>query len=211
LSNTWSGAGAAGSSTAYFLREFGKEAPQNINITIFEKTDRIGGRTLTIEPFGNASQRAELGASIFIQKNEILYDSLAEFNLTARDPDEGSDPLLGIWDGDEFVFTINTGHSYWWNAYKVFMKYGYNAPRRTQKLMETTIQKFLMLYKSPFFPFRSLTQRIYELGLVEVTALTGEQFLAKNSVLGPITYQDPTNTSWQIADIWCICPWYCSG
>lgn len=124
----------------------------------------------------------ELGGSIFIKKNHILYDSLAEFGLEPKDAGLGSDPELGIWDGDEFVFQINEKHSFWWNAYKVFMKYGFLAPRRTQKLMEATIEKFLRLYEPPHFPFRSLTQRAYELGLVQETSVTGEQLLGSNGV-----------------------------
>jgi prenylcysteine oxidase/farnesylcysteine lyase len=111
-----------------------------------------------------------------------MYQALGEFGLEPRDPDVGSDPELGIWDGERFVFQINENHSFWWNAYKVIMKYGFLAPRRTQKLMEGTIDKFLQLYEEPFFPFRSLTQRTYELGLVEITGVTGEQLLKKNSV-----------------------------
>ncbi|KAK1753181.1 prenylcysteine lyase [Echria macrotheca] len=176
------GAGAAGSSAAYHLRTYAEESGTSINITVFEKTDRIGGRTLTINPFGNSSQRVELGASIFIKKNRILFDRLGEFGLQPRDPEVGSDPYLGIWDGDEFVFQINEKHSFWWNAYKVFMKYGYLAPRRTQQLMETTINKFLRLYEAPHFPFRSLTQRTYELGLLDATAVTGEQLLRANNI-----------------------------
>jgi len=176
------GAGAAGSSAAYYLRTFAEENAVAVNITVFEKTDRIGGRTLTINPFGNSSQSVELGASIFIKKNHIMYDALREFGLEPRDPDVGSDPELGIWDGDSFVFQINENHSFWWNAGKVFLKYGFLAPRRTQKLVETTINKFLKLYDAPFFPFRSLSQRAYELDLVETTGVTGEQLLKANKV-----------------------------
>ncbi|KAK3313192.1 VID27 cytoplasmic protein-domain-containing protein [Apodospora peruviana] len=176
------GAGAAGSATAYYLRKYTKESGISVNITIFEKTDRIGGRTLTVNPFGDTSQRLELGASIFIQKNCILYDSLAEFGLRPRDPDEDSDSTLGIWDGDEFVFTIDQKNSFWWNAYKVIRKYGVLAPRRTQKLVDSTIDRFLQLYEAPHFPFKSLTQRVYELDLVKATGVTGEQFLKTNNI-----------------------------
>ena len=179
------GAGAAGSSAAYHLRRYADDYGLAVNITVLEKTDRIGGRTLTINPFGNSSQPVELGASIFIKKNQILFDTMEKFGLEPRDPDVGSDPEMGIWDGDHFVFQINQDHWFWWNAYKVFMKYGFLAPRRTQKLMETTIDKFLQLYNYPFFPFRSLSQRVYELGLVQATAVTGEQLLKDNNVSSP--------------------------
>lgn len=164
------------------MRNFTIEAGVAVNITVFEKTDRIGGRTLTINPFGNASQRVELGASIFIQKNHILYESLGRFGLESREPDIRSDPNLGIWDGDEFVFKVNENDSFWWNAYKVIMRYGFLAPRRTQKLVDATIEKFLRLYEEPYFPFSSLTQRAYELGLAEISGVTGAQLLKNNNV-----------------------------
>ncbi|KAK4177911.1 putative prenylcysteine oxidase [Triangularia setosa] len=179
------GAGAAGSSAAYYLQEYAKQHELlglSVNITLFEKTDRIGGRTLTINAYDDPSQPIELGASIFIEKNHILHQALQKFNLSKRIPDEDSDPKLGIWDGDEFVFTVNERDSFWWTALKVIYKYGIMAPRRTQKLMETTISNFLRLYEQPYFPFRSLTQRAYELGLVDVTGITGEQLLKANNI-----------------------------
>ncbi|GAB1317890.1 Prenylcysteine lyase domain-containing protein [Madurella fahalii] len=178
------GAGAAGSSAAYHLQDYARRAGIYVNITLFEKTDRIGGRSLTINPYGDPSQRVELGASIFIQKNHILYRALHDFGLSKKIPDEDAEAVLGIWDGDKFVFTINERASFWWNAIKVIWKYGVMAPRRTQKLMQTTIDKFLRMYEEPFFPFRSLTERAQDLGLVEITGVTGQQLLQSNNIDG---------------------------
>jgi prenylcysteine oxidase/farnesylcysteine lyase len=187
------GAGAAGSSAAYFLRNFASEAGIHVNITLFEKTDRIGGRTLTINPFDDPAQRVELGASIFVQANQILYGSLAEFGLATREPDAGADPVMGIWDGDRFVFTINQAKPDWWNTLKVVLRYGYTAPQRTQQLAAATIGKFMQIYEAPIFPFRSLTEAAQDLGLVEATGVTGEQFLNANNVRfsGPLTVFRP--------------------
>ncbi|KAL2020306.1 hypothetical protein VTK56DRAFT_8534 [Thermocarpiscus australiensis] len=176
------GAGAAGSSAAYHLHEYTRRTGLHVNITLFEKTGRIGGRTLTINAYGDPTQPVELGASIFIQKNHILYGALNEFNLSKRTPDEDAEPILGIWDGDEFLFKVNQQRPSWWTTLQVLLKYGVMAPWRTQKLMETTIGNFLRLYEEPFFHFRSLTQRTYELGLVEMTGVTGEQLLKTNKI-----------------------------
>ncbi|KAK0750213.1 Prenylcysteine lyase-domain-containing protein [Schizothecium vesticola] len=176
------GAGAAGSTAAYYLRTYAEASGVVVNITIFEKTDRVGGRTLTIHPFGNLSLHVELGASIFIKKNHILYESVDAFKLKPRDPELGADPKLGIWDGTEFVFQINDKDSFWWTAFKIIRKYGILAPRRTQTLMQSTIAKFLKLYEEPYFPFKSLTQRTHELELVQTTGVTGEQFLKANDI-----------------------------
>ncbi|CAK7269629.1 hypothetical protein SEPCBS57363_003698 [Sporothrix epigloea] len=177
------GAGAAGSSTAYHLRQFANADGVDVNITLFEKTNRIGGRTLTTHAYGDASQPVELGASIFVPINEILWNATSNFGLPLQ-PAAGNDDaagLLGIWDGDRFVYTQDDRSSGWWNLLRLVWTYG-TAPYRANKLMQATIQRFLELYKAPYFPFRSLTTRAYELELTYVTSQTGQQFLDAGGV-----------------------------
>jgi len=50
--------------------------------------------------------------------------------------------------------------------------------------MKQTIGKFLQLYKAPLFPFRSLTEAVEKVDLLQATAHTGEQFLISNGVWG---------------------------
>lgn len=175
------GAGAAGSSAAYHIRKFAAEANIPINVTIFEKTGRVGGRTLTVSPYDDPTIPVELGASIFIQLNHILWDAVQQFNLSLRVPGPDEDELLAIWDGEGFVYQQDSSQYDWWNLVKLFWKYGL-APYRAQKLMKGTVAQFLKLYEAPNFPFRSLTTASYELNLTYVTALTGDQFLAENNV-----------------------------
>lgn len=156
-----------------------------MNITLFEKTDHIGGRTLTINPYDDPAQRVELGASIFIEKNHILYRALHEFGLSKKIVDKDADSVLGIWDGDMFVFTIDERASFWWKTLKVIWKYGVTAPRGTQKLVQATVGKFLRMYEEPAFPFRSLTERAHDLGLVDITGVTGQQLLKLYDVCPP--------------------------
>lgn len=124
----------------------------------------------------------ELGASIFVEVNKILKDAANEFGLnTQSNQSAGDDPeILGIWNGEKFVYT-QKGEASWWDLAKLFWKYGL-APMRTQRLMRSTVEKFLKLYEPPFFPFRSLSDRALDLDLTWVTAVTGEQFLAANNV-----------------------------
>jgi len=84
---------------------------------------------------------------------------------------------LGIWDGEKFVFTQKSGGWAWWDITKLIWKYGW-APVRTQKLMKSITGKFLKLYDPPFFPFRSLSERVEFLA----TAMTGEELLKANNV-----------------------------
>lgn len=73
------------------------------------------------------------------------------------------------------------GEGWWWDVGRLWWKYG-TSPYSAVKLVQKTVGTFLKLYEEPYFPFRSLTQRVFELGLEKVTAVTGEQFLNENKV-----------------------------
>ncbi|EHK43940.1 hypothetical protein TRIATDRAFT_127733 [Trichoderma atroviride IMI 206040] len=178
------GAGAAGASAAYHLRQYAEEAGVKVNITIFEKTDRIGGRTLTVNAHDDPSQPVELGASIFVAVNHILYNGTKNFNLSIGSNyrvAESQADVTAIWDGESFVYETTDGTAWWWDAGKLWWRYGM-SPYRAVNLVKEVVGKFLKLYEQPYFPFRSLTARTYELGLVEITGVTGEQFLAQNKI-----------------------------
>ena len=86
---------------------------------------------------------------------------------------------MGIYDGDSFLVTAN-GEGWWDNA-KMLWRYGL-APIRANRLMKSTVAKFLKMYEAPHFPFASLTGKAYELGLRESAGVTGEQFLEKEGI-----------------------------
>lgn len=180
---TYTGAGAAGSSAAYHLHKFANISGVAINITVFERSDYVGGRSTTVDAYNDSKTPVELGASIFVQVNTILKNATDEFNLSARNHVSVGDELevLGIWNGDKFVYTQKEGGWAWWDITKLIWKYGM-APIRTQNLMKATVGKFLKLYEAPFFPFRSLSGRAFDLDLTAVTAMTGDQYLASNNV-----------------------------
>ncbi|KAF4986686.1 hypothetical protein FDECE_15822 [Fusarium decemcellulare] len=172
------GAGAAGSSAAYHLQRYAEEENLSINITIFEKTDRIGGRSLTVPAYGNLSQPIELGASIFVGVNAILYNATERFQLPVSEPDRlDKGDITAIWDGEEFVYQTAQGSSQWWDLAKLFWKYGL-SPYRAKSAVDAMIKEFLKLYEPPYFPFKSLSQRAEELKLTEMTGVTGEQVLS---------------------------------
>ncbi|KAF9872835.1 prenylcysteine oxidase [Colletotrichum karsti] len=175
------GAGAGGASAAYYLQQYAEADGIPVNITVFEKTDHIGGRTLTVEAYGNPLEQVELGASIFIEANHILFNASQRFGLPLKEPESGTDGFLGIWDGEQFVYTQDDNSWEWWNLAKLFWKYGL-APYKAQKLVQSTVATFLQLYEAPHFPFRSLTQRAFELDLLKATSVTGDQFLANNEI-----------------------------
>ncbi|TGO07506.1 hypothetical protein BTUL_0270g00060 [Botrytis tulipae] len=180
------GAGAGGSSSAYHLQKYAAESDLAINVTVFERSSYIGGRSTTVNAFGNSLEPVELGASIFVDVNAILKNASREFDLHAKSSNTEVAEILGIWDGTEFVFTQKDSDWKYWDIAKMFWKYGF-APLKTQRLMKTVVGKFLQLYEAPYFPFRSLTERIEELDLKTVASVTGEQFLAQNNIEGSFT------------------------
>ncbi|KAI0391545.1 prenylcysteine oxidase [Xylariaceae sp. FL0594] len=195
------GAGAAGASAAYHLRKYANATGlgQKLNITVFERASRVGGRTLTVNVYDDPSEAIEVGASIFVDVNQILCNATRDFGLTVKEPgggdgDGGDDDgnggagnVLGIWDGDAFVYTQDSRSWDWVNLVKLFWKYG-TAPYYTRRLVRDTVATFLKLYEEPFFPFRSLSDRAYELGLVKITGVTGKQFLEANKLDGAFAH-----------------------
>ncbi|EME78153.1 uncharacterized protein MYCFIDRAFT_87304 [Pseudocercospora fijiensis CIRAD86] len=185
------GAGAAGSSAAYHLHQYGITSRVPLNLTVFERNDYIGGRSTTVGAYDDPALPVELGASIFVEINHILADAITKFNLSTTDfndnPKGTPGNELGIWDGERFVLEINGG---WWDTAKLIWKYGM-APIKTQRLMKSVVGKFLRMYNAQedveepgVFPFKSLTQAAQDVGLLAVTAATGEQFIRENGITG---------------------------
>ncbi|KAG9636680.1 putative prenylcysteine lyase, partial [Aureobasidium melanogenum] len=191
------GAGSAGSSTAYFLRKYSQERGIPLNITVYERDGHIGGRSTTVGVYGDEQNPVELGASIFVEVNHNLVDAAKEFNLSTSGIRELSTegPVLGIWNGRDFVYMQSSGGS-WWDTAKLFWRYGL-APLKTVKLMKATVAKFLKMYEEPYFPWESLSQVAYELGLTAATASTGEQFLDQNGI-GKLFAQDIIQASTRV-------------
>ncbi|EPS39133.1 hypothetical protein H072_7066 [Dactylellina haptotyla CBS 200.50] len=181
------GAGAAGSSAAYFLSEYARKAEFAINATIYERCDYIGGRTTTVNAYDDPEEPVELGGSIFVQINKNLYDAAKHFNLPIADYGGGSPDgadQLGVWDGQQFVMTLHSGG--WWETIKMLWKYGL-SPMRTQSLVKKTVGQFLKMYDEPVFPWKSLTQTALDLELISATTSTGLQFLKSNNIYPPFT------------------------
>ena len=177
------GAGSGGASAAYYLNRF-RTRCSNINITVYERSSYVGGRSTTVDVYGDPTEPVELGASIFVEVNRNLFSAAKEFGLTTQ----GFKPkikdlpnTLGVYDGSDWVFMGS--ESGWWTTAKILWKYGL-APIRTQQLMKKTVGAFLKMYDEPHFPFKDLSQKAYDLGLTEATAATGEQYLQANGIQG---------------------------
>ncbi|KAI1312647.1 hypothetical protein EDD11_002884 [Mortierella claussenii] len=183
------GAGAGGSSTAFYLRQF-LEPPQTSykhdhTITLFEQSDKIGGRCSAFRvrhhptPLGNQREYEyiEEGASIFVKVNENLVDAAKEFGLKTKPLD---DELLAIWDGNQFIFE----ESQWkfWSILKGLRRWGL-APMKLQRLLKRTIGDLLESYQSPevFDTISGLAQRFK---LDKAASVLSDYYLQENDI-GP--------------------------
>ncbi|KAE9988249.1 hypothetical protein EG327_003423 [Venturia inaequalis] len=187
------GAGAGGASTAYHLSQYAKASNIPLDITVYERNPYIGGRSTTVHAYNNTTfaknTPVELGASIFVKINHILYNTSDVFNLTkiqlgqagGDDEEPESGPVLGVFDGDIFVFQQEAGTSWWKELAKLWWRYGL-APLKARNLMKEVTGGFQKMYQAPHFPFASLTDTLYNLGLLEVTNMTGAQFLKERGV-----------------------------
>ncbi|KAL9110361.1 MAG: hypothetical protein Q9227_005092 [Pyrenula ochraceoflavens] len=176
------GAGSAGASAAYYLNKY---STNNLNITIFEQSSYIGGRSITVDAFDDPTLPIELGASIFVKVNRNLVSAAERFNLVTRQAfnlrPKHSSYDVGIWNGQDFVYKQARGSSWWTDVTKLIWQYGL-APIRTQRLMKKAVGQFLQMYDKPHFPFADLSEAVANVGLLGFTSSTGRQVLDVNNI-----------------------------
>jgi prenylcysteine oxidase/farnesylcysteine lyase len=89
------GAGVGGCSAAYFARKF----LPNVNVTIYDAQDRVGGRILTRNASGAS---LELGAAFFNRFNKTIMNIVRTEGLKFEPMKEHAD--FAVWNGSEIVF-----------------------------------------------------------------------------------------------------------
>ncbi|KAF8912946.1 hypothetical protein CPB84DRAFT_1841381 [Gymnopilus junonius] len=137
------GAGAGGSSAAYWISKAKERFGLDAEIDVYESNDYIGGRSTVVYPYDNTSlPEFELGASIFVEANKNLWRASDEFNLTRRDFHE-LDSETGIWDGEKMLLSFSGG---WWDTAKLLWRYGFLSPKRTESFVRNMINQILVLY-----------------------------------------------------------------
>ncbi|CDU22220.1 related to Prenylcysteine oxidase precursor [Sporisorium scitamineum] len=151
------GAGPTGTSAAYFLRHAqdrlsSANSSNKIEVTIYERETRIGGRTAVVYPYDDESKvPVELGASIFADVNLNLRRAVKQFQLETG-AHTGLSGQMGIWDGQQFLFEGD--QSSWWTSAKFFLRYGYSAIT-TEGIVKKQLSYFAGLYSPRFLHSRS--------------------------------------------------------
>ncbi|KAH7875610.1 Prenylcysteine lyase-domain-containing protein [Lentinula edodes] len=173
------GAGAAGSSAAFWISKAQERFGVDVEVDVYEKTSRIGGRSLTVYPHGNDTfEPVELGASIFVKANKNLWRAAQEFNLTLRDLSK-EDNDLGIWDGEQLL--LNLGN-HWWDTLKVLWRYGVMPPRRAEKLVAEMLKQYSTLYTADSPKWDNITDLAHSFGWKNLIESTGAEFFTSNGV-----------------------------
>ena len=119
------GAGPSGSSAAWFLSKAqdklrtewqgvrsgsgADNCEEELEVTVFEKEERIGGRTAVVYPYDDSANQepVELGASIFADVNRNMVRAAKYFNLTTGAKLGEEDSVTSIWDGQQFVVEVS--------------------------------------------------------------------------------------------------------
>ena len=122
-------------------------------------------------------QPVELGATIFVELNYILFGAANEFGFDINPKAEDVGPTA-FWDGEKIRLMFFGNDS---DTLMLFQKYG-RSFLDTFALSGNVTEQFLKLYDEPYFPFPNLTKRVAELKLDQATGVTGSDFLHRNGV-----------------------------
>ncbi len=135
------GSGIGGCSAAYFVKEL---IPDDMNITIFEANDRIGGRLLArkIEPV-----MIELGGTFFHTINQNILEFVRKFSL---ETEKFVLPVIGVWDGSKFIYKSNKSPLV--TNLRLLFRYRLSA-LRLHYLLKKSKREILKLYTNNHFEF----------------------------------------------------------
>ena len=110
------GAGVGGCGAAYFAHRL----IPSCEITVYERSDRVGGRVYSIDLDG---QGVEIGAAFFKGSHKLIVGLLKELDIKAKPIPIPSS--IGVWNGERFVTRINGAAS----ALRLFLRNPLNIIR----------------------------------------------------------------------------------
>ncbi|PWY98415.1 hypothetical protein BCV70DRAFT_212782 [Testicularia cyperi] len=200
------GAGPSGTSAAFFLKRAqdhlqrsNSSCPnQEIQVTIYERNNYIGGRTTVVYPHDDDQyEPIELGASIYADVNYNLRRAVKEFQLETG-AQNGYAGQMGVWDGQQFLFEGDA--SSWWTSAKFFLRYGYSAVT-AENLVKKQLSFFSGLYDPAFlhasrstaekralgvsqsnFPWHTIEELAQAVNVSSLAATTGLEYFKEHRV-----------------------------
>ncbi|GJJ09491.1 hypothetical protein Clacol_003714 [Clathrus columnatus] len=180
------GAGAGGSSAAYWLSRAADRHPEivNLQVDVFEKESYVGGRSTIVHPHNsNVYDGVELGASLFVPTNKNLHRAVKEFNLSLISfEDENGE--MGIWDGKSFRFRITqrNGSYSWWDMLRMLFRYGLTTSKNAQALVDQAMNSFLNVYDTAFPEWTTVSDLASSLNLTDLTGQTIGTYMIEKGI-----------------------------
>ncbi|KAG9049768.1 hypothetical protein FS837_009184 [Tulasnella sp. UAMH 9824] len=172
------GAGAGGSSAAFWIQKAKERHGMDVQVDVFERLTRVGGRATTVHPYDDTSlPPQELGASIFVPENKNLFRAAREFGLDLVDLFDEDD--ITLWDGDQVLLSYTGG---WWDNLKILWRYGYRSPSRSQTLTQQMIDRVLTMYTPTLPRWTSIQGLVKDLGFTNYTAQSGLDVFTSHGV-----------------------------
>lgn len=183
------GAGIAGCSTAWFLRQ---ALGDGATLSVYERDSIPGGRLATIEV---GDTPVEAGGTIIHETNRYMADFVDRFSLQRAEPHqqaEGDSESVGVWDGERLVF--RTRASALLTRLFAVLRYGVMAPLRLQRAVAEGVDRWNQVYEhlERGTGFESPRALCDALGLADLLEQEGRQWLAESGVRGRFVDQYAT-------------------
>lgn len=178
------GAGPAGSACAYHLKELASNQLA-VEITIFERADRVGGRAKLAHVNDELVEDFEVGASTFSKEDRFLMSMMGVLGLEEATQDRGNKDM-GVWDGSRLVFYQRWQTPVWWNRAKFLWKYGL-APFRTQALAKKVIEELRASFEIDNLGLNLHSNTVPHANIEEANSTTAEAYLEKHNILPPFS------------------------
>ena len=164
------GAGIGGCSAAYFARN----SISNANITLYESSDRVGGRIYTFRTNGLIK---DIGANFFHHSNKTIQNLVHSLNIEQK---QIQDTLsLGIWNGSEFLFKSSQNKIV--SVLKAIPRYGWDIPKILGLINETK-KRVAKLYKESERDPRELNDLFLASGINEYYQQSFSELLQEKDV-----------------------------
>ncbi|CAE6492519.1 unnamed protein product [Rhizoctonia solani] len=175
------GAGAGGSSASFWLSLAKQRAAAgtNLDITVYEQNNRVGGRSTTVYAYNDTSYAPiELGASIFSGGNRNMVRAASEFGFDLVEF-SGVVPGTGVWNGKKFVWRTTDNST----ADGIRMQERYrDGPSKSGDLIVPFLTSFARSYTPTFPRFPTVDVYASAVNFTSLATVTLKSYLSQGGV-----------------------------
>ena len=178
------GAGIAGASYTHFITQ---ALGDQCNITVYEKSNRIGGRVKNDKLGGGM---IEQGATLIHSSNHYLKHIMKIHNLKPTVPHggEGEVETLAIWDGQDF--RLNTRRNKAISTLQMLWAYG-KSLQNLQEVVQETMPKWNEVYDllQEGYGFETPQSLFLTVDLYDLTQKTSYEYFEEKGIDNEVVYE----------------------